>query len=475
MKFLLIYPPETSLIRADNPTFLDEDRGANPQLGILYIAAIARQQTSWEVEVIDCIAENLDYNSLGEKVKEYKADLCGISALTFNLFDVIETITIVKKLSPTTKIILGGPHVHIYPRETVRWKNVDYVAVGEGEMVIPAFLKAFPIKDKMQNIPGLLYKDSYGNIKESSPCPPLIQQLDALPFPARDLTDINLYSSIVSKNNPITTMITSRGCPYHCSYCDRPNMGKIFRFHSADYVIKEMRACQELGIKEIFIYDDTFTVNRKRVIEICKKKVEEGIKIAFDVRARVDNVDEKILRALKEAGCERIHFGVEAGTEKIQKILNKGITLDQVEEAFKLTKKVGIKTLAYFMIGSPTETIEDIKESIKFSIKLNPDFLSVTILTPFPETSIYRQALNEGVIPNDYFKEFARYPTLDFTVKYWEQELSRDELFEMLQYFYKKFYGRPSFIIKKALQVRSFKEFGKKFNLGLKVLGICEK
>jgi anaerobic magnesium-protoporphyrin IX monomethyl ester cyclase len=471
VKILFINPPETKMIRADNPEFIDEERGATPPLGLLYLAATARQQPGWEVEIIDCVGDCIDYQNLSTKIKKSSADLIGITTLTFTIFDVLETIKIIRSQSPLAKIILGGPHAHIYPEETLGWPGVDIVATGEGEAVLPGLMKNFPDLEKMKQVKGLIFKDKDDNIINTGK-PDFISDFDSLPFPARDMTRINAYSSILSKRNPITTMLTSRGCPFRCRYCDRPHMGKRFRFYNPDYVVAEMQECENLGIGEAFIYDDTFTVNKKRVMDICKLKIDTNISLAFDIRARVDTVNEEMLRALKDAGCERIHYGIEAGTEKIQKVLDKGITLEQAEKAFAMTRKVGIKTLAYFMIGSPTETRQDIKDSITFATRINPDFVSITILTPFPETAIYFQALEEGVISHDYFREFARNPNPDFEVKYWEKELKREELFSELKNAYRRFYGRPGFIIKEAMQVRSFGELRKKFKMGLKVLGL---
>jgi len=165
-----------------------------------------------------------------------------------------------------------------------------------------------------------------------------------------------------------------------------------------------------------------------------------------------------------------IQSGVEAGTEKILKVLNKGITLEQVEKAFKWSKKAGIETLAYFMIGSPTETREDIKETIRFAKKLKPDYVHVTILTPYPATEIYQKALTEGVIKNDYWREFARCPEKGVVTQYWEKQLSREELFLLLDRFYKEFYRRPFFILNELTKIDSFNDLKKKIKVGLKII-----
>jgi radical SAM superfamily enzyme YgiQ (UPF0313 family) len=248
-------------------------------------------------------------------------------------------------------------------------------------------------------------------------------------------------------------------------------MGRIFRARSAKNVVDEIEKCLDLGIKEIFIYDDTFTVDRKRVMDICNEIINRNLKFTWDIRARVNTVDEEMLVLLKRAGCERIHYGVEAGTEKILKILNKQITLDQALKAFKLTRRLKIQTLAYFMIGAPTETKEDIMATIDFMKKLNPDFVQITLLTPFPGTKVYQWALEQNIF-NDYWKDFAKNPQIGFKTKYWTKELSSDELEKLLTIAYKKFYIRPIYIIKRLFKIKSLSELLRKLKAGLKVMSM---
>ena len=175
---------------------------------------------------------------------------------------------------------------------------------------------------------------------------------------------------------------------------------------------------------------------------------------------------------MKEAGCERIHFGVEAGTDKILQVLRKGITLEMAEKAFKLSKRAGIQTLAYFMIGSPTETKEDILATMKFAKKLDPDFVHVSIVTPFPATELYLLGLQKKIWPNDFWQEFAKHPTANFVPRLWESELSKEELVKLNKKFYKSFYFRPSYILKRLVKLSSPQEFLAKAKMGLKLLKI---
>lgn len=469
MRVLLISPPDKNTIIADNPTIIDEERGHNPPLGILYLAASLEKHTNHEIHVLDSQVEEMTYEELEQAIAGIKPDVVGITAMTFTLIDVIKTLKIVRKLFPEVKIILGGPHAHIYPKETASLPEVDYVVLGEGEETIVQLLNNIHDEERLKGVPGLVFRDKTGHINHTALID-YIQDLDKIPFPARHLTPVHKYSSLLAKRSPVTTMFTSRGCPYKCYFCDRPHMGKKFRYRSARNVVDEMQACREMGIKEMFIYDDTFTLNRKRVLDICNEIIDRNLDIVWDIRARVDTVDREMLARLKDAHCERIHYGVEAGTEKVINALGKGITLKQVRDAFRLTKEVGISTLAYFMIGSPTETREDILETIRLAKELNPDYVNITITTPYPATKLYAQALEEKVIPYDYWHEFAKNPTTDLKVHYWEKELSRDDLMELVNMAYKSFYVRPGYIIKQLFATKSLDEAYRKTKAGIKVL-----
>jgi len=473
MKILLINPPRYNEILADNPAFIDEERGFNPPLGLLYLAGYLKKQGNHEIFGLDAQVEELNYDdNFRNKIIESNPDVVGITAMTFTLIDVLKTIDLIKevekKLNKKIIIVLGGPHVHLYPEETINLKGVDYLIKGEGEIPFFNLLESLEGRNNLMNVKGLVYKKD-GEIV-NNPVGDLINNLDELPFPDRELLPIEKYNSILSSGKIVTTMFTSRGCPFQCAFCDRPHLGKRFRARSAKNVVNEMEECLNLGIDEILIYDDTFTVDKQRTLDICDEIVKRELKFVWDIRARVDTVDIEVLKKLKQAGCARIHFGVEAGTERILKVLNKGISLNQVKIAFKEAKKIGIERLGYFMIGSPTETKEDIDKTIEFAKKINPDYVSITILTPYPATEIYQRALEQKVIKSDYWREFAKNPEKGVITQYWEKELTKKELFELLDGFYKKFYGRPSYIFKEFLKIRSFKDLVKKTKAGFKIL-----
>lgn len=468
MKVLLINPVDKNTIVADNPPFIDEERGANPPLGLLYLAAYLRQNSGHKVEVLDAQLENIEYERLPDIVREKSPDIVGITAMTFTLPDVLETARAVKSVSGDIKVVLGGPHASIYPAQTANLREVDFVVSGEGEKLFLELVNNIHNRNHLNSLKGIYFKDG-GGVKGEGHSD-FIQDLDNLPFPARDMVPYKKYTSILSLRNPVTTMFTSRGCPFNCNFCCRPHMGRKFRQRCAENVVDEIAACKSMGIEEFLIYDDTFTIDKERVLQICNGIIERRLDIIWDIRARVDTVDEEVLKKLKTANCVRIHYGVEAGTDKILKVLNKGITLKDAENAFKLTRKYGISTLAYFMIGSPTETREDILETISFAKKLSPDYVHITLTTPFPGTDLYKMALEEKIYPEDYWRNFAINPSKKAVSKYWEKELSKEELFTLLDKFYKDFYGRPNYIIKQILKIRSLKDFKNKIKTGLKIL-----
>ncbi|HIE43398.1 MAG TPA: radical SAM protein [Candidatus Omnitrophica bacterium] len=469
MKVLLINPLAQYTIVGNNPSIIEEERGYNPPLGLLYLASSTLRNTSHQIEVIDAQVEELTYEELRERIANQKPDVVGITAMTLTLVDVLKTARLVKEISKRIRVVLGGPQVNIYPEETIRHEEVDFLVLGEGELTFSLLLDNLENIRKLKEIKGILFKHEGEIVATGNP--EFISELDSLPFPLRTLTPYWRYTSLLAKRSPITTMITSRGCPYKCVFCDRPHLGRKFRARSAENVVDEIEECVNMGIKEILIYDDTFTVSRRRVIDICDEIISRKLDIVWDVRARVDNVDREMLRKMRQAGCERIHYGVEAGTEKILKVLKKGITLEDAKRAFRTTKEVGMSTLAYFMIGSPEEKREEILKTLEFARELNPDFVHITITTPFPGTELYRMGLKKGII-RDFWREFSKDPDPDFPVQYWEEYLSGEELQKLLRYAYKSFYLRPRYILKEMLTIRSLDEFGRKVKAGLKVVGL---
>ena len=469
MRIVLLNPPSISELIGNNPSVIESERGCNPPLGLLYVAAYLREHGSHEVLVVDAQVEELGYAALEQRLAPLAPfDVVGMTVMTFTLFDVMKTLRVAKKVCPQAKGVLGGPHASIFPEETCRLPGVDYVVHGEGEIPFAELVGMLGAGTDACSVKGIAFLGDDGEYVDNG-VGDLIEDLDSLPFPARDLTPYSAYGSILAKRLPITTIFTSRGCPFKCSFCDRPHLGKQFRSMGAARVIEEIECCIKMGIHEFLVYDDTFTVDRRRVLDICKMIIERGLDIGFDIRARVDTMDEEMLHLLKLAGCRGVHYGIESGSEKILKVLKKGISLEKARQVLRQTKKEGIQTLAYFMIGCPTETRADIEATFRAMKEMDPDFLHLTILTPFPSTPLYLQALEEGVIDHDYWREFAANPQPSFSPPFWDGEFSRSELEQLIRRGYRLFYMRPVYMFKTLLRIESLAEFKRKAKAGIRI------
>jgi anaerobic magnesium-protoporphyrin IX monomethyl ester cyclase len=468
MKALLLFPPDFNMIRSNVPSIVDQETGFYPPIGLLSVATYSLTHSSHDIKVIDTHAQRMSYDQIEQKIRELNPDLVGIQALTFSLCDVLLTAKRVKKANPDIKVVLGGPHVYLFPEETLNFPEVDFIVLGEGEKIFCELLNILEQGGDLSRLKGIGYKE--GERSLVFPPDPFLTDLDSLPHPRRDLLPIRNYSSILSKGSCVTTLISSRGCPFQCIFCDRPHLGKKFRHHSARYVVDEMKICRDLGIEEIIFYDDTMTINRDRVMEICRLLKEEKINLMWDVRAHINTVDKDLLREMASAGCIRIHYGIESGNQRVVDVLRKNIRLDRVKEVFRETKRVGIETLGYFIIGNPTETREEIRDTIRFAREIDPDYVHLSVMMPFPGTEIYRLGLEKGILPHDYWKQFAATPDPSFIPMVWEENFSQEELNEMLIKAYKDFYKRPGYIIKRLLKMRSWKEVCHKVKAGIRLL-----
>ena len=449
MRIVLINVPNFYELVGNDPVIIKEQQGIYPPLGLLYIAAHL-ESLGYEMHVIDAQADNLTHEQVANRVLEIKPDLVGLTAMTFTLVDCKLVIQAIRK-KIDVPIIVGGPHTAIYPEECFEPNGLaaDYVVVGEGEITLDTLAKDIASGKVNTSMPvqNRIYRQAQ-----------FIQDLNTLPFPARHLIPTEKYYSVLAKSTPTTTSFSSRGCPFSCAYCDRPALGKGFRAMNAQRVVDEMEECEKLGIKEIFYYDDTFSVSMKRVSEICDEIIKRGVKMRWDIRTRVNVVNEELIKKMAQAGCDRIHFGVESGNPRVVRVMNKGTSIKQVEDAFALCKKYKVKTLAYFMLGNPTETFDDVKDTLALARKIKPDFMQMTILSPFPATKYYLDWLK---LPgkHDVWREYAKTINDGFRPPLWDEIYTREELEAQLRWFYRKFYLTPGFVLARILELRNFGQF----------------
>ena len=469
MKILLIYPPSENEITTQVSRLISGESSLQPPLGLMYIASNLLKAGYDRVKIIDSQAEKLSYEDIENLIYNEQPDVVGMTSLTFNMVDVMLTAKIVRSVAPYAKIVLGGPHVNIYPEDTVRLPEVDYAIRNEGEH---AFLKLISCleNDKLGNlsaVENLVWIDQNGNVKLNA-IQTSANDYSTMPYPARHLVPVEKYFSIMTSNNPTTTLITAKGCPYRCVFCYR-NDGQV-KYRTPSSIANEMEEIKNMGIREVVFVDDTFYVNNKKAMAICDEIIKRKLDLPWAARARVNNITEEMLEKLKTAGCHRLHIGMEAGNNKILKNINKKITVEMAKKAFKLCCRYKMDTLAYFIIGNPGEGIKDVEDTVRLAAELNPTFAQFSRMTPFPATKLYETGLERGIITYDYWKEFAKNPTNSVQPQFWTEHFTQDELADLADYAIRKFYLRTSYVINSIMQLRNYSDLKRKAKSGLAML-----
>lgn len=455
------------MVLANAPTFVEDERGIYPPIGLLSIAAYLRERgpSGIEVLVLDTVLENYTDEQIEAWLRREAPDVVGVQTLTFTLLDALAVVKLVKKTLPTAITVLGGRHCDIYPVETLSQPGVDFVVMGEGEETMTRLIEHLREPDILESVSGLVFKRGDRVVRNPSQ---MLSNLDDLPFPARELTAWKDYRYLLAKKSIFTTLITSRGCPYSCVFCDEGH--QRFRSVSASKVVEEIQDCKlRLGIDHFFIFDSTFTIDRQRVLDICRLLVERKVDITFDVRSRVNLVDQEMLRALRRAGCVRIQYGVESGNDKVLEAISKRITVDLVRDVVKETRAHGFEILCDFMIGLPGETQQEVEDTIRLSLELPIDYAQFAITVPYPNTKLYELGIARGLF-DDYWEEFSRNPSSDFQPKFWDERLSGEQLIAMMMNAYERFYFRPRFLIRQLYNIKSTSELYRKAKAGMNLM-----
>jgi anaerobic magnesium-protoporphyrin IX monomethyl ester cyclase len=381
MKILLIYPYFIQeRIQIEDITV--------PPIGIYYVGAVLKEN-KYEVEILNWYAVNKTPNKIEELLADRRPDVIGFSILHANRWGGIEIARIAKQLNPEVKIIFGGIGASLLWEHLLRhFSEIDFVVIGEGEHTFLNLIKWIEGADEKlpQNIKGIAFRENGKAVKTEKA--DFQHDLDKLPNPAKYFEYQHLSST--------------RGCAWNCTFCGSPQFwGHKIRFRSPENFVEELELLYQKGIRFFYISDDTFTTNKKRVIEICKLIIEKNLKITWFAISRVDHVDEEILYWMRKAGCIQISYGVESGSKKIRRVLNKKIKPDQIKKAFSLTVQYGILSRAYFIYGSPGETWDTIQETLDLIHEIKPLSMIVYILDIFPGTQIYADLQKRSHVTDD--------------------------------------------------------------------------
>jgi len=341
------------------------------------------------------------WREVEQVLKDYNPSIVGISSATVTYRSALKIASIAKNLNPMLPVVMGGPHPTVVPEDVLREPNIDFVVIGEGEETLVELVNMLAQGEReFQHIDGLAFKRG-GRVFINQPRA-FIQNLDNLGFPARDL---DLFESSYQPNVIGGHLIASRGCAYNCSFCSSKAIwGRKVRRNSPGHVVKEMwEMVNRYGTYHFNFNDDEFMANRKWLIELCENIIETGLSslVTWRANARVNHVDSEILKIMKKAGCIMLEFGIESGSDRILKEMNKGITVEQAQSACRLVREAGIHVHAYFMAGIPQETLEDLQLTMRLMQKIGADTIMFTIFSPFPGTQLYDYAIAKGLLTPD--------------------------------------------------------------------------
>lgn len=412
-----------------------------PYVSLASLAAVLLRAGA-RVKILDLSISSQPMDDLKKELTVFNPDYVGVSFTTGLYQEAVTIATAVKENNPATMTIAGGVHATIFPRETIKDGGFNYAVFGEGEETL---LELVSGKD-LELIEGLAYKNSAGEIIANNPRP-LMPNLNALPFPALYLYNAKNYYAprITSRQSPVAAIETSRGCIGNCSFCNKMTFGRTVRMKTAERVVDEMEMALNLGYKEIHIWDDCFSSNLDHPKRICDEIIRRQLRVCWNVYngIRVDRIDEELATKLKQAGCYRVSFGIESGSQEILNNIRKGVTIEQIRKAVKTAKVAGLEVVGFFMIGLPGETKETINQTIKFAIDLEVDLPKVSITTPLPGTDLFRQYQEAGLIHSNNWSDYVFHGSKRVAT---HPNLSEDELFQCYNIFWRRVYLRPKFI-----------------------------
>ena len=444
MKTVLINPPQNT-------------KYPQPPLGLASIAAVLEGE-NYQAEILDANALQLSESEIAKEIGN--VDITGITAMTPFINSAIKVAKEIKKEKPGSTVIVGGVHVTVLPEETLsNVPEIDIIVRGEGEKTVVELYNALKSGISLQNVRGITYRDN-GRII-STPMRPPIADLDSLPFPAYHLLPLHRYKLHPphGRKLPFMAMLTSRGCPYNCIFCSKPIFGRKVRSQSPQRIATEVEYLEEkFKVKEIAFYDDIFTLDEKRIARLAEELKQRNLSLPWTCETRVDLVTEELLKAMKEAGCYMIAYGIESGNQTILDNLRKKITIAQVRKAIKMTHDIGIQSIGYFMLGSPGETPATIRQTIDFANYLTLDFAQFSVTIPFPGTDLYNLYLKQG-IGNENWDNFIYANLRSVSAPVFETaSLSKGDLQKWSATAYREFYLRFSYIWERLKQTRSLRD-----------------
>ncbi len=429
-----------------------------PPIGLGYLASALRSNGLSGVAILDCIKEELSFKEMGIRLKAIAPKVIGFQVFSYDFNSVEKSISIIKRILPATIIVVGGPHVSaVGDSVLMEIKDADFGFIGEAENGFALLMRRvirnedIPFKD----IPGLIWRA--GDIVHSNQRD-LVQDLDKLVFPAWDLIEPSSYPDNPQggfyKKFPIAPILTSRGCPYLCTFCGSGvNMGRKLRLRSIDKVLAEMDILyNDFGVREFHIIDDMFNFHKERVMEFCQGIRKRGwnISYTFPNGLRLNQLDREVLQEMKDTGAYTFTVGIESGSQRILDLMQKNLTLKLIEEKVNLINSVGLEPNGFFILGYPDETIEDMEATIRFAKRLPLKRAHFSNFLPLPGTEATKRLIRDEEI------KMPSWGTLFYSkVAYSPKGIDSKKLKKMQRKAFFEFYLRPGILCRMILDIKS--------------------
>ncbi len=441
MKIVLVKPPYLD----DYPLVLGPSLkvpiSCCPPLNLLYLATVIERQRKHSVSVLDATIMKYSVTETVQEIMRQEPDLVGLMGYTTFIKEAKLVATELRKQAPEVRIVMGGPHVDLYPQEILGWEEIDAITLKDAEELFPRLVDAIAAGEPLDGLPGVGFKKDGKQI--ITPPAPLNENLDSIPFPDRMLVPYKRYQTLLSNSAFSTPLLTSRGCAFKCDFCEN----SLRRCHTIHYrsltnVVDEIESILALGIKTINIYDDSFCFSAKRVIGLCNEIIDRDLRgFTFVAKARIKPLTDEMLGLLSQAGCKILSFGLESGDDAMLRLMNKRTTVDEGARALTRCKKHGIATMGTFILGYPGETEEQIMKTIDFAAASDVDFPQFLAFTMLPGIPIYMRGVNNGQYP-DYWADYTRDPVnfADFPEP--QDAIPRARTKELVEFAYKRFYSR---------------------------------
>jgi anaerobic magnesium-protoporphyrin IX monomethyl ester cyclase len=424
-----------------------------PPIELISVGAIAREWKKVEVKLLDAIAEKKSSIEVKKDIEKNQYN-CVISIIGFESFEEdMDEVNKLKEAFPSTTFILFGHYPTNFPKETLQHSKAEYIILGEPDLIFSELYDALFSDKNLLEIDGICYFKDNEFVQQGKGN--RIGNPNDLPIPCYDLLPVKKYHEPLLPM-PYGMIQTARGCPYQCDFCVKSYGTKLTTL-TPERIVQEIKIWKtHFNVKSIRFIDDTFTINKKRVLDLCKLMIKEELNIEWACLSRTDNIDAELLEWMKKSGCKRIYFGMESGSQRMLDLYKKSLNVEEAKKALHLCRKYDIETAAFFMSGHPDETEDDFIKTLEFAKSAKLSFASFNPLTPYPGTSTYEEFKNKI--------DFSIYPYKNE----WHDKSIYDEFDRRKKIFYKTFYLRPSYFISNAKTLFfSIKEFS---NMGIGML-----